>query len=102
MLPLFLLGLSQHLERGVLEIEYSTQIEGNDPGPRFLKFQPNLVPKLFGIREEDSSFGSEYQQTREGFVFGMFFGTGPEHVGARLASEYVQPRISNLVSKSYN
>src|SRR5215469_1634743 len=102
MLALFLLGFSQHLERGVLEIEYSTQIKGNSPRPCFFKLQPNLVPKLFGIREEDSSFRPEYQQTREGFVFGMFFGVRPEHVGARLASEYVQPRVRNLVSKGYN
>src|SRR5215472_16829291 len=102
MLPVFLFTLNQHLECRVLEIEYSTQIEGYDFGLCLLNSQPDLVRKLFGVGEEDSSFGPEYQQTWEGFVFRMFLGARPEHVCARLASEHVQPRIRNLVSKRHN
>jgi hypothetical protein len=69
MLTLFLFGFGQHFKRGVFEIKYGAQLESHDLGLRFIKLQPNLVPKLLGVREKDSPLGSEDQQTAEDFVF---------------------------------
>src|SRR5215472_18371412 len=102
MLTLFLLGVGQHFECGVFEIKDSTQVEGYDTRPRFIKLQPDLVSKLFGVREKHSPLGPQYQQTGKGFIFGMFVRAGPKHVRTRLSPENMQPWIRNLVSKGHD
>jgi len=53
-------------------------------GCAFSRCSHNLLPKRFGIREENSCYRPYDQQIWEGFVFGMFFGAEPEDVCAGL------------------
>jgi len=96
----FPFGFNQHLQCRVLEIKNGTQIESYDPGLCFLNSLPDLVRKLFGIREENSSFRPYDQQTWQGFVLGMFFGVGAEDICAWFACKHVQPRVRDLIDGS--
>src|SRR5439155_22282599 len=88
-----LLRFRQHLERRVLEIEHTGQIERHDLRLRFGDQGLHLLADVRCIRKENATLGTQHEQPGKGLVLGMLLGTWSEHVGARLAPQHVKRRV---------
>ena len=99
---LSLFTFDQHLEGRVLKVGNTSEMKGDDLRLCFLNQEFYFLGDVFSVGEEDPALQSQQQQAGKGLIFGMFLGARPEHVRARLASEHVHRRISDLIGKRHH
>jgi hypothetical protein len=95
-----LLGLDQHLQRRVLEVEHAAEIERHDLRLCRRDQRPDFLADALGVEEEQTPFGPQQQQPGKGLVVRMLRRERPEDVRPALAAEHVDGRVGHLLRES--